>query len=329
MASAVTEKFRTITCKPYAEQAKWYLNAFWADIQNSNPEEPEEVWKAVEAFIAVDHKNGKNGNELNEVCAHHFLQKIGRVLTALELRAELRKIDLDANGEMALVEYLLFQYKRDVAECCNNPQGGGADPAELKAAEEKLNAISKANDELQEKLVAQKALEAASKEAEAKVKAAEDAVREAEAEAKAVEAALQAEQDKYDNECTRLSALSTDETVGIVKRNMAVQQLAQLKGSDPLPLQKAKITQGAVVRRVAKAREAAEAETAKAVSAREAAEEGTRQIELAVADMQKQMKEAEDALKKLKMAAGAPHGAIWWMEREIAEKKKYLPQRYQ
>eukprot|EP00034_Subulatomonas_tetraspora_P000052 GABW01000070.1.p1 GENE.GABW01000070.1~~GABW01000070.1.p1 ORF type:complete len:55 (-),score=12.36 GABW01000070.1:83-247(-) len=38
--------------------------------------------------------------------------------------------------------------------------------------------------------------------------------------------------------------------LGVVKRNRAANELAQLKDEDPLPLRKAKITQGAALRRV-------------------------------------------------------------------------------
>ena len=32
--------------------------------------------------------------------AHHFLQSLGKTMTALQLRNELRRIDVDANGMM-------------------------------------------------------------------------------------------------------------------------------------------------------------------------------------------------------------------------------------
>jgi hypothetical protein len=50
----------------------------------------------------------------------------------VELRNELRKIDVDANGMMALLEYLLFAFKRPVGACINNAQGGGVE--EVRAA---------------------------------------------------------------------------------------------------------------------------------------------------------------------------------------------------
>ena len=95
------------------------LCRFWKD---GADKDAEEVWKTCHKFIEADKKK-KAGCELNEVEAHHYLQSSGKTMTALELRNELRKIDVDANGMMALLEYLLFAFKRSVSACLNNPQG--------------------------------------------------------------------------------------------------------------------------------------------------------------------------------------------------------------
>jgi hypothetical protein len=49
-------------------------------------------------------------------------------------------------------------------------------------------------------------------------------------------------------------------------------------------------------------------------------------VEAHLEDVKKRMVEAEAALAELKKKAAIPHGAIWWMEREVQERKKYLPQ---
>ncbi len=378
----IADKFRAVTVTNYKDQAIFYLNAFWTEGADA---EAESVWQAAHGFAEVDHAKGKNGNELNEVAAHHYLQSIGRTLTAIELRKELRKIDIDANGEMALCEYLLFLNNRDVIKCVTNPQGGEANPQELKDAQARLDALTAAFDQLQVQLDQQKQLEAASKkasaeavkgeaeavrvegeavaaendakDAEAKVRAAEAEVRAAEAEAVAIDEKLKAEQDAHNNELARLEALSQDQSVGVVRRNTAVQQLASLKEADPLPLQRAKMSQEAQVRKVQKvrvaaeeqtaiaagktavaveqrqaaeaARAAAEAARAAAEAAAAAAEEQTKAVEAQLEDVKKQTAEAEEKLTELKSRSGVPHGAIWWMEREIIEKKKSLPQRFQ
>ena len=37
------------------------------------------------------------------------------------------------------------------------------------------------------------------------------------------------------------------------------------------------------------------------------------------------VKEAEAYLEEVKNLPGTPHGAIWWMERELHEAKAYMP----
>jgi len=42
-------------------------------------------------------------------------------------------------------------------------------------------------------------------------------------------------------------------------------------------------------------------------------------------DAARKVAEAEAYLEEVKRRPGSPHGAIWWMERELHEKKKFLP----
>ncbi len=97
-------RFKDITRKVYVDQAKWYLvrsicsllsiasqNGFWA---HGAEKEAEEVWLTTLKFIEQDPKKKKGmiillslaqsaaGNELNEVEAHHYLQKSGQTMTA-------------------------------------------------------------------------------------------------------------------------------------------------------------------------------------------------------------------------------------------------------
>lgn len=55
-----------------------------------------------------------------------------------------------------------------------------------------------------------------------------------------------------------------------------------------------------------------------AEAARAAAEEALEEASRAVA-------EAEAYLEEVKRKPGTPHGAIWWISRQLEEKKKYLP----
>ena len=97
-------KFRAVNEKNYADQAIFYLNAFWTEGAEADA---ENVWQLAELFAKEDHIKGKNGNELNPIQAFNLLQKQNKTMTALELKALLRKVDYDANGEMSLAEYLV------------------------------------------------------------------------------------------------------------------------------------------------------------------------------------------------------------------------------
>eukprot|EP00009_Paramoeba_aestuarina_P009185 CAMPEP_0201520460 /NCGR_PEP_ID=MMETSP0161_2-20130828/11374_1 /ASSEMBLY_ACC=CAM_ASM_000251 /TAXON_ID=180227 /ORGANISM="Neoparamoeba aestuarina, Strain SoJaBio B1-5/56/2" /LENGTH=290 /DNA_ID=CAMNT_0047918835 /DNA_START=60 /DNA_END=932 /DNA_ORIENTATION=+ len=94
------------------------------------------------------------------------------------------------------------------------------------------------------------------------------------------------------------------ETGGVVSRNKAKNELSQHLAEDPLPLRKAKITLEAAVKKAEKATKAAEEARAKA------------EADLA---------EAEAYLKELSSKGGSGQGAIWWMERELTEARKFMP----
>ena len=267
----------------------------------------------------------------------------------------LREVDLDSNGEMALCEYLIHAYNRSAVEFVTNPQGS-IDPEVLKALEAKLAELNATFEALQVQLAAEEKAEAEAKEQEAVAKADEEKARAAQAAAQAAEDELRAveeeanaiaeeirkqEQAKKD-EMARLDALSQDQSVGIVKRNMAVQQLAALKNEDSLPLQKAKLTQEAVVRKLKKATDAAAEKTAVAKAAADAATEsriaaeGKRaeaeaqkaKTQQAIEKVQADLKDAEEELEKLKKNSNsAPQGFMWITARDLEEKKKSLPQR--
>ena len=126
---------------------------------------------------------------------------------------------------------------------------------------------------------------------------------------------------------------------GAVKKGKAVQEKEQLLAEDPLPLRKAKITQAAALKRVEKARapfkaatDAAEEEAARAAAAKEEAakrkreaQEAQEAAEQAKAAAVQAFQAAQEFLDALTAKGGTPHGAVWWMNRELAEKKKFMP----
>lgn len=339
--AAVPEKdqkaFKELTKMKYADQAKWYLNGFWGSVEK----EAESVWKWTQKMQEYDSKQKKNGSALDEFMAHKFLESLGETLTVIELRAKLRKIDLDADGKMALLEYCIFRFNTTVSQCVNNPQGGGPEhQKQMDAAAALLESLNAALTELQAKLAEQKVLEANQRKAlgeQNKALAAQEAatreVKKAEEELRKAVDELNAQEKAYKDACDALDAKAKDEKLPAMKRSMAANELAQLKSKDPLPLNKAKITQGAALKRVEKERKAAEAATAACAEKTKQVEEQTRlceqntlKIEADQKDTEKKLEAAAAALDELKKKGGAAHGALWWMEREVIEAQKYLPQ---
>jgi DNA repair exonuclease SbcCD ATPase subunit len=325
MASFPKQKWAALVSKTHQEQAIWFLNAFWNGGVKQHSEKIWEICNQVE-------KLGK-GNDLDELKSHKFLEDAGETMTVLELRAKLAQIDLDKNKRMCISEYLLFKFSKQPKDLVDAPQG---DPKELEAAQTLVDEASRALDEVLQQLEHQKEvaskLAKAEKDAEAAVHAAQDAVKAAEDavnEQKAAAAELDAQEKAYKDKIAQLEKKS--EEGGVVSRNKAKAELEQVKAEDPLPLRKAKLNQQAAVRKSEKAQKAAEDKAeaaavarAQAEAARIEAERAAEKLEAASRDAEKKRDEALEFLDKVK-ASGAGAGQVWWMQREMYEKQKYLP----
>jgi flagellar biosynthesis GTPase FlhF len=308
MDSKLKTQFDQITTRTYAGQAKWFLNGFWKE----HEKDAEAIWEMVNNAIKIDHRKGKEGNELDEFEAHRFLEGLGETLTVKDMRDKLREIDVDFNKRMALIEYLIFKYNKGVVQVISAPQGGGGkNAARLEAAQKLVDAASIALDEMSRLLEAEKQALAYQKIAEA------DAVR-AEEESKAALAELTAQEMAFANAKADLKRKSENESSGQVSRNRAKNELEQLLAKDPLPLTRAKLNQEAAVRKSERARKAAE-------EARLKQEQSARAAAAQVEEANAKFQAAVDELEEIKKIPDQSYGDIWWMERELAEKKKYLP----
>jgi len=181
---SLSEKFREFTSVSYAEQAKAFLNAFWAEYGQT---EGELIWGFANTFVTLDIERGKEGNDLDEFNTHRFLEKYGETRTIREMRDELRSIDIDFNKRIALIEYLLFRYHQTIEVFVSRPQG----------SQEEIDLAQAALDNAKHSLVvAQDALgasemaaeDAKNKEEDAKNKAEEARIKEQEAKNRAQEA---------------------------------------------------------------------------------------------------------------------------------------------
>jgi len=353
------------------------LNAYWPDEFEKSEPNREAVYKGWQQFLEVDKlqweevnkkiwKQGwTEGNSLDELFSHKYLEKIGRVLTVIAFRNEFRKIDVNFDKRMAMIEYLLFAHNHSVPDLMDKPQGDNS--KELDEAQAQLAAVLAALTELQEKNEKQKELVAAQTAAEAAALAAlrasveaqskadtalssqreaEAQVRAAEAEASAAAGELKRQEDEHKSKIDALDAKTHDQHLGIVQRNKASAELAQMKGQDPLPLRRAKITAEAALHKVEKERKAAEAATEKAKqdankaaeaksaaqtaarqaeAARAEAEEQARQIEALLKDTLEKYEAAKAYLEEMKKKSGSRQGSIWWLSRDLAEAGKYMP----
>lgn len=338
--------FDEIQALTHQQQAIWFMNGFWKDEMEH---EAEKIWDLTHVameiqvgrpkFYGARSKNlgdddYKQGNDLDQFQAHRFLEKMGQVKTAKELRTELKTIDVDKNNRMSLTEYLLFTYKKTPTEIINAPQG---DPKQLARAEKNVNdarvVLEAAVEAVAASISAIKEAKQAAKEAnQAKVAqeaALSDAIKFTQ-EAKEALENLNAEQIKYDDAVARAESRANDSSLGAVARNKAKNELHQLKAKDPLPLTRAKITQKAAVKRSKKAQKniqktiekfeaaeaASEAAAAKAEAAKKVAEEKQATAEAKFQEVSKIL----DNIKK----QGAGAGKIFWLERELKEIKKYM-----
>ena len=151
---------------------------------------------------------------------------------------------------------------------------------------------------------------------------------------------LNLQEKTYNDKCDKLEEIGSDETLGVVKKNKAKAELAILKSEDPMPLRMAKIHQEAAVRKVTKATVKAGAATAAAetaaklaVEARHASEQAyaeatsaARAAENAIPIAQAAFAEAERILEDVKKNnSGSGEGNLWYIDRELEEKKKFLP----
>jgi len=280
--------FDQICSLPYREQAVWVLNGFWDELHG----EAETIWSAVELFGELDLKagvpRGAEGFNLDQVLAAKFLEESDQTLTARERKAAIREIDVNSDGQMACVEYLLYKYIAAIksAEAVVAAKQGQAQEvaacqaiidrvtAMLPEVEAKLAGQRLAKSEVVAALVAVKSAQSAAKaalteqeRAEAELVAAARTAELAKVELARAVAELEAQEAAHTAELARLELLAVDETVGPVKRGMAANTLAALKNEDPLPLRRAKLTAEAALRKVQKKEAAAQTAAAEAASA--------------------------------------------------------------
>jgi len=101
------KKFQDLCNGTPDDHLEFFLRSFIFDLGDD--------WKAPvvmqKSFLKVAQESEPGKTDLNPVAAADFLQKNGRERTSLQRKAEVTDVDLDHNGRIAFIEYLLLHYK--------------------------------------------------------------------------------------------------------------------------------------------------------------------------------------------------------------------------
>jgi len=101
------QQFRELTQQSISDQMEFFLKSFIFALEDNW----RDVVKLSEAFTKYVKNGGEGKDDLNPVQAADFLQKNGLERTALQRKEEVVDVDLDNNGRICFVEYLLLHYK--------------------------------------------------------------------------------------------------------------------------------------------------------------------------------------------------------------------------
>jgi len=286
--------FQKILTQSYKSQAQFFLNAYWSE----HGESAETIWGNWQKIIDMDKLQynammtaGKVSGEWSEstrsALDEFWSHKYLESIGKTLSVVEFRKefAKIDANSDKNMG---LLEFLLWEYKCSPKECLSRPQGTTDPAA---LAELEKAQKLLDEVTVAFTAAEIKKNEAIA-----------AENELKAALAALKEQEDAYQKKKEELTAKAEGGGVAAMR---AKNELAQHLAEDPLPLRKAKLTTEAATKKAEKARKAAE----------DAAEAAA-----------KKLQEAEEYLNEVKARAGGEtRGTYWWLDREIQERKKFMP----
>jgi hypothetical protein len=150
--SQYADRFEALTAKSVEEQAEEFLMQFVMEFRGRF----DEITNLALDFKTMAGSRGKGQavQELDEFQCHQFLEKRGETLTVRDLRDKLREIDIDSNGSVALIEYLLFKYDKTLEDMFTET-ADGVDPElleMLRKAMDAFKAVMAAKDKRQRKM---------------------------------------------------------------------------------------------------------------------------------------------------------------------------------
>ena len=133
-----TVRFAEMTKLSIVEQAEKFLMQFVMEFRGKFSEVTDMALEF--QGYAGPMSKGEIVQELDEFQCHQFLEKRGETLTVADLRKELKDIDIDSNGKVAFIEYLLFKYKKSLEDLFTET-ADGVDPELLAALQTAMNAF--------------------------------------------------------------------------------------------------------------------------------------------------------------------------------------------
>jgi len=308
---------------PYAKQCAFFINGMWTQ---GIEKDCNLIYTIYEKFVELD-KRGVSGNELDEFDAHRLLEAFDETLTVKDMRETMKLIDQDFNAMMSTIEYLTFKFGKTVKDVCESPQGDNTKAIE--AAQRKLQQVMDALAEVETKLEASKQAVAEATEAHNKAQHEENVLRGLQAELETAVAELERVEQEMKDKMAKLEAVLSDMSISTVKRGKSANELEQLRGEDPLPLRKAKITQEAALRKVIKQKVMAEISTQNAAKSKAAAEDAKAELERAYVKLETQMADAAMEVEEAKSKGGEAHGDFYFIERSLFIADKSLPNKRQ
>jgi len=287
-------EFSKILTHSYKSQAQFFLNAYWPE----HGDQAEHIWTLWQKVIDMDKQQFKANCAANKASGE-WVEATSSALDEFWSHKYLESVGktlsvVEFRKEFSAID-ANFDKKMGILEFLlweykRSPKECLSRP-QGSTDPTALAELEKAQKLLDEVTAAFNAAEAKKNEAVT-----------AENELKAALAALKEQEDAYNHKTQELKAKAEGGGVAAMR---AKNELAQHLGEDPLPLRKAKLTTEAATKKAEKARKAAE----------DAAEAAA-----------KKLQEAEDYLNEVKARAGGEtRGTYWWMDREIQERKKFMP----
>merc|ERR1712137_1200548 len=136
------EKLENLCNKTHKEQVEWFLNAYWGEYGEANA---EKMWTWKLKCDELDLQNHENGNALDELNAHRFLEHFNEPMTVREMRDSLRSGGaIEGNmRHVPITHIIVFKYKLDWKELVNRSIANQAELAKAQKMLEEVTALFK------------------------------------------------------------------------------------------------------------------------------------------------------------------------------------------